>query len=143
MVHTHRKLAQTAVATALVLSATAAPGAAAQPVDLRTPDARDASASMHRVIDLRSPDARDASASMHRVIDLRSPDARDAGEARTIVVPTRGGTTKVQTANPSGFDWGDAATGAGVVLTVLLAATGGMIAVRRIRRPHAAAAPKA
>ena len=107
MFHTHPRALGTGLATALTLAVTAAPAALAQP------------------------------------IDLRSPDARDAGEARTTVVPTRGGVNKVQTANPSGFDWGDAATGAGVVLTVLLAATGGMIAVRRIRRPHAAAAPKA
>jgi hypothetical protein len=58
--HTHRKALGAGLAAALTLAVTAAPAALAAPIDLRSPDARDAAAASQRAIDLRSPDARDA-----------------------------------------------------------------------------------
>ena len=47
-------------------------------------------------------------------VDLRSPDARDAAR----VVPSRPAPPEI--ARPDGFDWGDAAIGAGSALGVVL-----------------------
>ena len=54
----HHRLTRTA-ALGLALAALAAPTAAAQQQDLRTPDSRDASRAVPVGQDLRSPDARD------------------------------------------------------------------------------------
>jgi hypothetical protein len=78
-----RAAATAALAAALVVVGVAP--AAAQGVDLRSPDARDAgTASQPSYVDLRSPDAQDAERAgaqqpPSRGVDLRSPDARDAG----------------------------------------------------------------
>jgi hypothetical protein len=79
--------------------------------------------------DLRSPDARDA-ARQATVQDLRSPDARDAA-ARIVQV------------SPGGFDWGDAAIGAGGALGLILVLSGGTFAVARRRAEHRAPGPVA
>jgi hypothetical protein len=118
MFRTHRKTLATGVATALVLGAMAAPAALAEPIDLRTPDARDAA---------------DVAAAQ-RAADLRSPDARDAAEGRQIVASTPVTITKVRSAEPSGFDWGDAAIGAGGAVGVVLVGVGGTLAL--VRRRH-------
>jgi hypothetical protein len=124
------------VATVLVLSATFAPSALAQQ-DFGSPDARDAALqSVGGQQDFRSPDARDAALqsvqpeitqSPSALRDLRSPDARDA--ARDIVqVPQ----TPVVVAEPSsGFEWGDAGIGAGVLCGVLALLLGGFVLTRR------------
>ena len=86
MFHTHRKALGTALATALTLAATAAPGALAQPINLRSPDASDAANRTQPATDVRSPDARDAADRTQPPPDLRSPDARDAAASRQIAV---------------------------------------------------------
>ena len=62
--------------------------AAAQGVDLRSPDAKDASGTYTQpsYVDLRSPDAKDAGVTASTGVDLRSPDAKDAG--RPAQAPT-------------------------------------------------------
>ena len=49
----------------------------------------------------------------------------------------------VRTVEPGGFDYGDAAIGAGAVLTLLLAGGGGTLVVHRARRPQMSPAPRA
>ena len=64
-------------------------------------------------------------------VDLRSPDARDAGRA-----PSRPSPPEI--ARPDGFDWGDAAIGAGGALGVVLITVSiafGVVHRRRIRVP--------
>src|ERR1044071_2602562 len=70
--------------------------------------------------DLRSPDPRDAAAATAQGAqqDLRSPDARDASQGRgTFSAPD---VTVIKVSEPSissnGFEWRDAAIGAGVLL---------------------------
>ena len=101
-----------------MLVAVAAPAAVAQPVDLR------------------SPDARDAAAAAQQQTDLRSPDARDFAAGRRIVASTPVQVAKAPGATPaaSGFDWGDAAVGAGGVIGVALVGAAGMAALVRRRQ---------
>jgi hypothetical protein len=83
--------------------------------------------------DLRSPDARDAAASVRVAQDLRSPDARDAAR------PSAPATLQVTAAPeplrsaPTGFDWPSALVGAG---TIALLALAGVAAVAGRRRRH-------
>jgi hypothetical protein len=58
---------------------------------------------------------------------LPPADTPDAQDAQPVVIeqPTTGG-----------FDYGDAAIGAGLAFTVLLVGTGGGVALNRARRPQ-------
>jgi hypothetical protein len=135
----HRITRSTALG--LALAALAAPTAAAQQQDLRSPDTRDAARAAATAAgqqqDLRSPDTRDAARTTQTRQDLRSPDARDAAAGRgTFNAP---GVTVVRLPQPAvardgGIDWGDAGIGAGGLLTVILLATAGTFAVMRHRR---------
>jgi hypothetical protein len=107
-----------AAATATMLIAVAAPAAMAQPVDLRSPDAQDAAAAVQPAQDLRSPDAQDFAAGRQIVASTPVQVAQAPSEAPA----------------PSGFDWGDAALGAGGALAVALLAVGGTVALMRRRR---------
>lgn len=118
-----RKTLTVAVAAAAV----AAPAAQAGQ-DLRSPDTRDAGASV-TYRDLRAPDTRDAAVVVRQ--DMRSPDARDAG------LPVRhGGPRPVPAAagRSGGFDWGDAGVGAGVIAALVLLGLTGTAAAHRRRR---------
>jgi hypothetical protein len=113
-----------AVAAVMSACAFAVPAASAQQ-DLRSPDARDASAVSRSPIvaaDLRSPDAVDAAASPGR--SYRTP----------IVVETR---------SSSGFDWGDAGIGAGGMLGLVAIAGGATFVVIRRRQGRAGLSPAA
>lgn len=112
----YRRALATAVAAALI--AVAAPAAIAQPVDLR------------------SPDAQDAATAAQPAQDLRTPDAQDFAAGRQIVAstPVRVGQAPSEAPAASGFDWGDAALGAGGALTIALAGAGGTVALMRRRR---------
>lgn len=139
MFHRHRKALGTGLATTLAVSAFVAPGALAGR-DLGTPVVRDAAASTQRANDLRSPDARDAAA---------KPDASAAPQwpAHPQVLghpaSAAGETTPIQGTASSGFDWGDAAIGAGAGCALVLTGVGGTLVVRRVRRPQIAPAPHA
>jgi hypothetical protein len=130
------------LATILAVATLAAPAAASTGQDLRSPDARDVAAG--RTIgraaapigqDLRSPDARDVAAG--RTIgtaaapigqDLRSPDARDAAAGRStadIAAPV------LEVTSAGGFDWGDAAIGAGGATGLLAISLAGAMTLRR------------
>jgi hypothetical protein len=85
--------------------------------------------------DLRSPDTREAAATTAQGPrqELRSPDARDASEGRgtftapdvtVIAVPA-------QAPSSSGFEWRDAAIGAGALVGLGLLALTATVAVRR------------
>ena len=81
-------------------------------------------------VDYRSPDSKAAAteAQAQGSVDLRSPDARDAGQvAQSSPVAS-------ETAESSGFDWGDAAIGAGTVLGLLLIGLSAAFAVVHRRR---------
>jgi LPXTG-motif cell wall-anchored protein len=89
---TYTTIISRALPAALAATALAVPAAIAKPIDLRSPDARDAA--IHRpAVDLRSPDARDAAEGRTDTTirtsslagttsgsrqDLRNPDSRDA-----------------------------------------------------------------
>jgi hypothetical protein len=103
------------LAAALAAGAALAPAAAAQQ-------------------DLRSPDARDAARPDPPAWDMRSPDARDAAEGRGIETVPRVEVVEVPVAQPSGFDAGDAALGAGAGLGLALIAAGGALYTVRMRR---------
>jgi hypothetical protein len=62
--------------------------------------------------------------------DLRSADARDAAH-RVIVGSGRVEPARVLVREASGFDWGDAALGAGAALGVVMLAGGTVALVRR------------
>ena len=121
--HRRRRLSRTAV-TALVVCGVAAPGAVAQPVDLRSPDTRDAAVAASAQLEtsnLVSPDARAVSATPS--VDLRSADARSASiESARGNVPAVGRATpqRVVVEASSGFDWADFAIGIGAALSLVL-----------------------
>ena len=119
-------------ALGLTLAALAAPTAAAQPIDLRSPDARDAARTSRLAGTTSTPSQ-----------DLRSPDTRDYADGRgTFNAPE---VTVVKLAQPApasdgGIDWGDVGIGAGSVLGLALLALGGTFAVvhrRQGTRPMA------
>jgi hypothetical protein len=66
-------------------------------------------------------------------LDVRSPDARDAADPREVVSSPP--VQIVKTVDVGGFDWADAAIGAGVLALVLMG-VGGMLALRRGPRPR-------
>jgi hypothetical protein len=120
----------TAAIVAAIALAGPAPAALAQ-----SPDAIDAAqgrypGSSPTFQDLRSPDARDVAQSTQ---DLRSPDARDAATRAPVghePIPA----PRVIRVVPGGFDWGDAAIGAGGMLGLVLIATAAALAVPRQAR---------
>ena len=104
-------------ALALALAALAAPAAAAQ---------------QH---DLRSPDTRDAAQSAQPPQDLRSPDTRDAAGRTTLSTPA----VTVVKAPPSapsadGIDWTDAGIGAASLLGLIALGLAGTFSVLHRRR---------
>jgi hypothetical protein len=135
-------------ALGLTLAALAAPAAVAEPIDLRSPDTRDAARAAEARQeqprqDLRSPDARDAAQTSSLVgttstprQDLRLPDTRDYADGRgTFNAPE---VTVVRVAEPAapangGIDWGDAGIGAGAAFGITLLGLGGALAVVQYR----------
>jgi hypothetical protein len=130
---------------ALAFTGALPPLAAGQ--DLRSPDARDAAARAVGAAvpgdtnpaavtyeDLRSPDARDVARPTVTPADLRSPDARDVTRPRTVV-PVR-----VVTVGQAGFDWTDAAIGAGGAFGLALLLGGGASTITRRRSARRVAA---
>ena len=107
MFSTTRKTLGTGLATALILSATIAPGALAMPTDLRSPDVRDAAAGSQTV--LTSPPSWPASP---------QPIARPY---------------MVVSSSASGFDWGSAGIGAGTVVGAFAIGLTGIAGVRHRR----------
>lgn len=150
MFHTHPKALGAVLASALTLAATAAPGALAQPINPRSPDAADRT---QPATDVRSPDARDAADSTQRPPDLRSPDARDAAAGRQIAVagPPTWPTSPQPVTRPrvvvsapdSGLDWPSAGIGAGTVIGAVAIALVGTVGLRRrrIARPGSLTPP--
>jgi hypothetical protein len=105
--HTHRKALGTGLATALIVAVTAAPAALAQPLDLRSPDARDA-ANGRQIIATGPPTW---PASPHPITTPR------------VVV----------SAQSSGLDWGSAGVGAAAVIGAVAIASAGILGLRRRR----------
>ena len=107
--------------TALTILTLGSPAAAtARPAEFRP----DAAGQTYR--DLRSPDAKDAArlAVGPTYRDLRSPDATDAAADR-IVAPF------AEVSSTDGFDWGDAAIGAGGAVGLLAISVAGAMTLRR------------
>jgi hypothetical protein len=106
-----------AAALGLVLAALAPATAAAQPQDLRSPDAREPFTAPVASTDLRAPDSRDAA---------EGRSAADAPSVMVVRMPQRshaGG----------GMDWADVGVGASGALIVLALTAGGIVAVERRR----------
>jgi hypothetical protein len=83
-------------------------------------------------IDLVSPDARHGITKPEpKGIDLRTPDARLGVRDVTRVQPVP--STRVVAVPQSGFEWGDAAIGAGAILALVLAGGGLVLTVRQRR----------
>ena len=119
----HRLLIHTAT-IGLAVAAVAAPTAAAQQQDLR------------------SPDAVDAALVQRQAQDARSPDARDAAQGRGTFTAPRVTVVRVTQPSPSasrGFDWGDAGIGAGGILALVLIGVGAALTVTHRRRGGPAA----
>jgi hypothetical protein len=157
-IHTAAALA---VAAAL---ATAAP-AQAMPIDLRSPDARDAGAAQeafggsyrpvvpksgldHRAIEAALAQEtyysshKPADAESGRVVerqysggDLRTVDARDAAAAPDGAVTRVAGPVATSSPGSGGLEWEDAAIGAGAMLGLVLVLAGGVAVVSRRRTP--------
>jgi hypothetical protein len=131
MIH---KLTRT-LALAAATGAIAAPAASARlpapdPVTRSTAGFAPQPLTVNAPIDLRSPDA-----STPVAVDLRSPDAAlpvGSSTAHPVAVPSSIGSP----ADPSGFDLGSAAVGAGFALVVAFASVGMIWALGR-RRSHA------
>ena len=118
------------VAAAVAALALALPAASAGSQDLRNPDTRGAAIEAERAArDLRNPDTRGAAVESERayVNRIRSMSA-NTYRAEDVATPPR------VVASP-GFDWGDAAIGAGSVLGLLMIAASAMFGVvhRRTR----------
>jgi hypothetical protein len=107
MVHLHRKALGAGLATALILAVTAAPAALAQPLDLRSPDARDAAAGRQIVA---------------------------TGPPTWPVTPQPISSPRVVASAPSsGLDWGSAGVGAAAVLGTFAIGAAGVLGLRRRR----------
>ena len=114
--HNSRKALATALAGAALASAVGASGAAAdQYMDLRSPDAQDATTVEEPYTDLRMPDSREPQS------PAATPDAQPVAD---------------EPSTPGAFDWLSAAlgaaAGAGLVLILLAAGTGS----GRLRHPR-------
>ena len=106
-------------------AAIAAPAAASQ--DLRSPDSRDLIAQpASNKVDLRSPDAVEPFRGPG--VDLRSPDAADPYSSVPVKVVAP---APVVRRVDSGFDWGDAGIGAGIVFALVMLIMGGSAITRR------------
>jgi hypothetical protein len=85
--------------------------------------------------DLRSPDTRDgaATAAQSPRQELRSPDARDASEGRGTFTAPDVTIVAVPERSPSsdGFQWRDAAIGAGALVALSLLVLAGTVGIRR------------
>jgi hypothetical protein len=130
MFNTDRKALGAGLAAALTLAVTAAPAALAAPIDLRSPDARDAAAASQRAIDLRSPDARDAAQPGQIVVT--GPPAWPANP-QPVTRPR-----VVASSASSGLDWGSAGIGAAAgvgACAISLVGVGGLRR-RRVTRPE-------
>jgi hypothetical protein len=134
---THRKLVGT-VAVAIAAGSLAVSSAAAAPADLRSPGAAQPAAVAPPSTDLRSPDAQDLGRGIlpqsTAVVDARSPDSVDratgGGVRATPAVEL------VQVGGSSGFDWGDAAIGAGGLAALALLGSGIALMEMHRRRAH-------
>ena len=117
----------TTVALAAALTVPAAAGAKPY-LDLRSPDARDASTAP-------PPPSSIAQSSGNAYQDLRSPDARDAGREPTST-PVPAPVVEIREVPQPGFDWGDAGIGAAGILAMVSIAGGLLLLVggRRRRR---------
>jgi hypothetical protein len=116
---------------ALAALALAVPGAAGANPDSGSPDVRSGMPEPAK-IDLRSPDARDGITKREpKGIDLVTPDARLGVRDGTSVplVPS----TRVIQVPQTGFEWADAAIGAGAILALVLAGGGLVLTVRQRR----------
>jgi hypothetical protein len=123
----------TTVALAAGFIAPAAAGAAQwEYMYSSSPQSLDARASQQGYQDLRSPDARDVATAASVTQDLRSPDARDAGRPPAADTPTP--VVEIREIPASGFDWGDAAIGAAVILGMCSIAAGLMLLLSGRRR---------
>jgi hypothetical protein len=121
----NRKTNTRAAITALTMAAahaTSAP-ASADPTDLRSPDARDA-----------STQSRSRTAAAVAGPDLRSIDARDAADAPDGAVTHVNVPPSAVQLSPDGFHWDDAAIGAGGTLGLVLILAGGTAAITRRHR---------
>jgi hypothetical protein len=107
----------TAVATVLAAGALAAPSALARPADIISGNAGHSASATQR-----------AGGS-----DLRSPDTRDAAQGRQIIASTPVKLVGTKQTSATGFDWGDAALGAGGAMGVVLVCLGGTLALTRRR----------
>ena len=118
--HLPHRLTRTA-ATGLVLCGIVVPSAAAQTVDLRSPDTRDAAIAAGATLNtsnLVSPDARAVSATPS--FDLRSPDARSA-EIEATRGPVVAAPVQVdRVVESSGFDWSDFLIGVAAAMAMVL-----------------------
>jgi hypothetical protein len=119
---TRTSLAPFAAALAIAALASPATTAVAQPTtaphqDLRSPDTRDAAEGRTT-----------ASDTARTVQDLRSPDTRGAaGGPSTAHVAA----PAIEITRATGFEWGDAAIGAGGSTGLLAISLGGAMALRR------------
>lgn len=89
--------------------------------------------------DLRNPDSRSAAieAQKRSYQDLRNPDARSAAIEAQQVEQVAQAPPPADTRSTTGFDWGDAAIGAGAALGLLMIAMSVMFGVGH-RRNRAA-----
>jgi hypothetical protein len=127
-----------ALACALAAFAIAVPVAlAADGTDLRSPDTADAAATQGgsaMATDLRSPDTRSAAADLRRtqvVGGFQSPDRQDANRPSVQIVQLPAVETVRTIEVSSGMSaWAGAGIGASVLLAVMLALAGVLVAMR-------------
>ena len=142
--HLPHRLTRTA-ATGLVICGIVVPSAAAtQPVDMRSPDTRDAAVAVGATLNtsnLVSPDARAVSATPS--VDLRSPDARSA-EIEAVRGPQVATPVQVdRIVESSGFDWGDFGIGIAAAMGMVLLGFGALSLAHRGRTGGSGPSPLA
>jgi hypothetical protein len=120
----HHRTTRSTAALALALVAVAVPAADARP-DGPAPQTSSLAGTTSPV-DLRSPDARDAASGP--VVDRRSPDARDAA---TRTVAGHGSLVAPAASTGGGTDWNDVAIAGGAAAGLLLIGSGTLVATRR------------
>ena len=134
----HRRITTAVALTTAAIAA--APGAAGAYFgnDLNPTPATPPSVSTN--VDLRSPDARDAtrgdSISQTPSVDLRAPDTRDVAIGRGPQVVVTPPVVHYVSDAGDGFNWGDAGIGAGGAIALVLLATGGVMLVTHRRGEH-------
>jgi hypothetical protein len=99
-----------------------APGQAASSIDLRSPDAQDATHGPS--IDLRSPDATDASSGPVRATSSLAGTTSASPRVAAAVQPAKA---------DDDIDWSSVAIGAGAILGVMLVGVGGVAMTHRTR----------